>query len=93
MRNKRFNEVRQLRTSSGQKGREILLINQLQDTIHGENTPLYIVRESLKKNQQILNRTRNEDKNMLGNCPDPTSIDRAVERALCSVIMMLCAVD
>jgi len=30
-------------------GREILLINQLQGTIVRENAPLYIARESLKK--------------------------------------------
>ena len=35
MRTQKFNEVQQLPTSSGQKGREILLIDQLHDTIHG----------------------------------------------------------
>ena len=44
-----FNEVQQLPTSSEQKGREILLNNQLHDIIHGNNTPLYITRESLRK--------------------------------------------
>ena len=34
-----FNEIRQLPTSSGKKGRELLLINQLQDTINGRQHP------------------------------------------------------
>ena len=33
--------------------REILLINQLHDTIVGDNIPLYIARESLKKKKSI----------------------------------------
>ena len=40
----KFNEVQQLPMSSGQKGREILLINQLQYTINRGNTPIYIAR-------------------------------------------------
>ena len=44
-----FTEVRQLILSSGQKGREILLINQLHNIIYGDNATLYIVRDSVKK--------------------------------------------
>ena len=50
----RFNEVRQLPTSSEHKGRD--LSNQsIQVTINGDNIPLYIGREPMKKkkNQRI----------------------------------------
>ena len=43
-----FNEVWQFVLGS-EGEREILLINQLYDTIHRDNPPLYIARESLKK--------------------------------------------
>ena len=43
-----FNEVWQLPTSSGQKGKEILLINQLKDTNIADNTLLYVAREFLE---------------------------------------------
>ena len=51
-RTQRFNKIRQLLTPSGQKEREILVINQLHNTIVKDNTPLYITRESLKKENQ-----------------------------------------
>jgi len=50
-----FNEVRQLPTPLGQKGRDII-INQLQDTINRGNTSLYIATESMKiRKQTTLN--------------------------------------
>ena len=48
MRTHKFNEVRQLAISSIQKGKEILLINQLKDTNIADNTPLYVAREFLE---------------------------------------------
>ena len=69
----KFNEVQQLPMSSGQKGREILLINQLQDTNTRDNTPLYIARESLKKRKSMdLKSDRNEVRITIGNYSDPT---------------------
>ena len=43
-----FNEIRQLSTSSGQKGRENLLINQFRLQIHEDNTPQYTATEFTK---------------------------------------------
>ena len=50
----KFNKVRQLPTSSRQKGRKILFNQSTQVAINGDNTPFYIDREPIKKKTQQL---------------------------------------
>ena len=76
----KFNEVRQLLISLGQKGREILLINQLQNAIVGDSTPLYIARESLKKRKLTdLNSDKKWTQNDIRKPIPRVLVDRAVD--------------
>ena len=62
MRTYEFNEFRQFPILSRQKEREILLINQLNDTIVEDNTPPYIAthKEKEMENSEFGSETNSE---------------------------------